>query len=209
MPWLHYWLYWTTVFLLGKQFSICIWAARSNWQCSWEGVWAGTRILGPYESPSLPNFCTSGLGLAPKHNGDWWTIYHLSAPPNCSVNNFINPDDNSLSYCSIDDAYAFINELDPDTLLSKIDLKDAVRLIPINPSDWNLLGIHWRGKFYVNTCLPFGLRLVLCLFNILSQTIHWITTNNYGVQHLLHYLNDFLTAGPADWESALKTLMQC
>ena len=156
------------------------------------------RILGPFESPPLPNFRTSGLGLVPKHDGGWRTIYHLSAPLNSSVNNFINPDDYSLSYCSIDDAYAFINELGPGTLLSKIDLKDAFRLIPINPSDWNLLGIHWRGKFYVDTCLPFGLRSAPYLFNRLSQMIHWILTNNYEVQHLLYYLDDFLTAGPAD-----------
>ena len=156
------------------------------------------RILGPFESPPLPNFRTSGLGLVPKHDGGWRTIYHLSAPPNSSVNNFINPDDYSLSYCSIDDAYTFINELGPGTLLSKIDLKDAFRLIPVNPLDWNLLGIHWRGKFYIDTCLPFGLRSAPYLFNRLSQAIHWILTNNYGVQHLLHYLDDFLTAGPAD-----------
>ena len=156
------------------------------------------RILGPFESPPLPNFRTSGLGLVPKHDGGWRTIYHLSAPPTSSINDFINPDDYSLSYCSIDDAYTFINALGPGTLLSKIDLKDAFRLIPVNPSDWNLLGIQWRGKFYVDTCLPFGLRSAPYLFNRFSQAIHWILANNYGVQHLLHYLDDFLTAGPAD-----------
>ena len=156
------------------------------------------RILGPFESPPLPNFRTSGLGLVPKHDGGWRTIYHLSAPPNSSINDFINPDDYSLSYCSIDDAYSFINALGPGTLLSKIDLKDAFRLIPVNPSDWNLLGIQWRGEFYVDTCLPFGLRSAPYLINRLSQAIHWILANNYGVQHLLRYLDDFLTVGPAD-----------
>ena len=51
---------------------------------------------------------------------------------------------------------------------------------------------------YVDACLPFGLRSAPYLFNRLSQAIHWILTNNYGDQHLLHYLDDFLTAGPAD-----------
>ena len=69
-------------------------------------------------------------------------------------------------------ACTFINELGSGTLLSKIDLKDAFRLIPINPSDWNLLGIQWRGKFYVDICLPFGLRSAPYLFNRLSQAIH-------------------------------------
>ena len=136
--------------------------------------------------------------MVPKHDSGWRTIYHLSAPPNSSINDFINPDDYSLSYCSVDKAYSFIDALGPGTLLSKIDLKDAFRLIPVNPSEWNLPGIQWRGKFYEDTCLPFSLRSAPYLFNRLSQAIHWILANIYGVQHLLHYLDDFLKAGPAD-----------
>ena len=50
----------------------------------------------------------------------------------------------------------------------------------------------------MDTCLPFGLRSTPYLFNRLSEAIHWTLTNNYGVQHLLHYLDDFLMAGPAN-----------
>ena len=78
----------------------------------------------------------------------------------------------SLSYCSVDDAYAFINHLGPGTLLSKIDLKDAFRLIPVCPDNWNLLGIHWKHQFYIDTCLPFGLRSAPFLFNRLADAIH-------------------------------------
>jgi len=48
-----------------------------------------------------------------------------------------------------------------------------------------------------DTCLPFGLRFTPYLFNQLSIAIHWILQHSYGVQHLLHYLDDFFTAGPA------------
>ena len=89
------------------------------------------RILGPFQTPPLPNFRTSGLGLVPKHDGGWRIIYHLSAPAGHSVNDFIDPFTYSLSYCSIDDAYTIINKLGPGALLSKIDLKDAFRLIPV------------------------------------------------------------------------------
>jgi len=81
-------------------------------------------------------------------------LFIISAP-NHSINHFINPYDYSPSYYSIDEAYDFfINQLGPGILLSKIYLKDTFRLIPINPLDWNLLGIHWKGKSYVDTCLP-------------------------------------------------------
>ena len=156
------------------------------------------RILGPFTSPPLPNFRTSGLGLVPKHDGGWRIIYHLSAPHGFSINDYIDSSLYSLSYCSIDDAYAIINKLGPGALLSKIDLKDAFRLIPVRPADWNLLGIYWKQNFYIDTCLPFGLRSAPYLFNRFSHALHWILEHNYGVEHLLHYLDDFFTAGPAN-----------
>ena len=154
------------------------------------------RILGPFDFPPLPNFRSSGLGLVPKHDGGWRTIYHLSSPPGRSINDFIDPQTYTLSYCSVDDAFAIVNLLGPGTLLSKIDLKNAFRLIPVHQADWNLLGIFWQGKDYIDTCLPFGLRSAPCIFNRLATAIHWILQNNYNVQFILHYLDDFLTAGP-------------
>ena len=44
------------------------------------------RILGPFETPPLPNFRCSGLGLVPKHDGGWRAIYHLSALYGSSIN---------------------------------------------------------------------------------------------------------------------------
>ena len=90
--------------------------------------------------------------------------------------------------------------------MSKIDLKNAFRLIPVRPEDWNLLGIRWRDQFYVDTCLPFGLRSAPYLFNQLSIAIHWILQHSYGVQHLLHYLDDFFTAGPGNSQQCLNNL---
>ena len=156
------------------------------------------RILGPFDQPPLPNFRTSGLGLVPKHDGGWRIIYHLSAPFAQSINDFIDPHAYSLSYCTIDDAYKILNELGPGALMSKIDLKNAFRLIPVRPEDWNVLGICWRNRFFVDTCLPFGLRSAPYLFNQLSIAIHWVLQHSYGVHHLLHYLDDFFTAGPAN-----------
>ena len=85
--------------------------------------------------------------------------------------------------------------------MSKIDLKNAFRLIPVRPSDWNLLGMQGRGKFYIDSFLPFGLHSAPFIFNQLSVAIHWILQHKYSVYHLLHYLDDFFTAGaPASQE---------
>eukprot|EP00731_Ephydatia_muelleri_P022108 Em0014g699a len=82
-----------------------------------------------------------------------------------------------------------------DVLMAKIDLKAAFRLIPVQAADWVHLGICWRGQFYVDTCLPFGLRSAPALFNHYAEALDWIMANNYGAQ-LLHYLDDFLLVGP-------------
>ena len=93
--------------------------------------------------------------------------------------------------------YRIINNLGPGALLSKIDLKDAFHLIPVRHTDWILLGIHWKQKFYIDSCLPFGLRSAPYLFNRFSDALHWILQNNYGAEHLVHYLDDFFTTGSA------------
>ena len=120
--------------------------------------------------PSPAKFPDIETDLVSKHDGGWRIIYHLSAQLYISINYFIDPKDYSLSYCTIDDAYDFINQVGPD-------LQDAFRHIPVHPSQWNLLGICWKTR---------------------SEVIHWTLVSKYGVCHLLHYLDDFLTTGPLD-----------
>ena len=159
--------------------------------------------MGPFNTPPLPNFRFSGLGLVPKYDGGWRAIYHLSAPYGSSINDSISSQDYTLSYCSVDDAFVIVSSLRRGTLMAKINLRNAFRLTPVRPQDWNLLGIKWRGKFYIDTCLPFGLRSAPFLFNQLADAIHWSLQHNYNVRHVLHYLNDFFTAGsPGSTECA-------
>ena len=122
------------------------------------------------------------------------------------INDFIDFDDCSLSYSTTDGAYDFIYQMGPGTQLSKIDLKDAFKLIPVHPSQRNLLGICWKT---IDTCLPFGLRLVLYLFNCLSEEIDWILVNNCGVHHLLHYLMIFSQQVHQTHPCVATTLIPC
>jgi len=109
-----------------------------------------------------------------------------------------NPAHFSLHYCTIDAAIDILNTLGPRSLMGKIDLKNAFRLIPVRREDWHLLGIHWQNKWYVDKCLSFGLRSSPALFNQLASAIEWILQRNYGINHLIHYLDDFFTARPPD-----------
>ena len=50
-----------------------------------------------------------------------------------------------------------ILQLGPETLLGKMDVKEAFRIVPIHPSDRLLLAIQWKGNLYIDKVLPFGL----------------------------------------------------
>ena len=154
------------------------------------------RIAGPFPSSPLPNFQCHPIGVVPKkHSAEWRTIYHLSYPEGDSINDHIRKDPYSLQDIRVDDAIAILRLLDPGTYMAKTDLKSAFRLMPIHPDDWNLLGIYWQSQYYVDLYLPFGLRSAPYLFNQISDALEWILKNNYGLQHVIHILDDFFIAG--------------
>jgi hypothetical protein len=132
--------------------------------------------------------------VVPKRDGGWRIIYDLSSPSGTSVNDFIDPNTFSLTYCTIDDAAKMVLTAGKNCLMGKIDLKHAFRNVPVRPTDWELLGILWKGKYYVDTCLPFGLRSAPFLFNRVSEAIEWSLKHNHGVD-VIHYLDDFFTVG--------------
>ena len=79
----------------------------------------------------------------------------------------------------------------PKALLAKIDVKHAFCLLPVH-----LLAMSWKGDLFIDTYLPFGLRLAPKLFNVLAD-LSWILERK-GISPLIHYLDDFLTMGQAD-----------
>ena len=157
---------------------------------------AAGRILGPYPRPPVPRLHCSGLGAVPKKNGSWRMILHLSAPAGKSINDFIPKEVFTLQYASIDDAVQSLLTLGPGAQMAKVDLKSAFRMIPVHPADWELLGMRWNGSYYMDTCLPFGLRSAPFLFNEVATAIHWILEANYGFTNLVHYLDDYFWASP-------------
>lgn len=153
------------------------------------------RVAGPFNSPPLPNLQCHPVGVVPKkHSSEWRTIYHLSYPEGNSINDHIPKDPYTLQYVRVDDAIHILQSLGPGSFMAKTDLKSAFRLIPIHPDDWHLLGIHWQDQYYVDLYLPFGLRSAPFLFNQFSDALEWILKHNYGLQHVLHILDDFFIA---------------
>ena len=74
-------------------------------------------------------------------------------------------------YITVDKAVEQIRSLGKGTLLAKIDIKSAFRLLPVHPADRHLLAMKWHDHLYVDTCLPFDLHSAPKLFNILANLL--------------------------------------
>ena len=171
---------------------------------------AGRRILGPFDEPPLSNFRCNPIGVvAKKARNKYRMIMNLSAPIGNSVNDYIDGDDYSLSYVTVDDAIKKIVATGPGCLLSKVDVEAAFRIIPVRPDDWNLLGFKYKGKFYIDTVLSMGGRSSPAIFNSVAELAEWIAVNNYSVEFLIHLLDDFFTVEvPGSGGRALSVVLQ-
>ena len=122
-------------------------------------------------------------------------IVDLSCLPGSSVNDGIDPSLLSICYASVNNAVEIIRSLGQGTLLTKFDLKDAYRIIPVHPSDHHRLGIMWEGATYGDRYLPFGLQSAPKIFSAFSDALAWIF-GCAGLVGEVHYLDDFFLEPP-------------
>jgi len=123
----------------------------------------------------------------------------------CSVNDGIDPTLCSLSYVSVDTVSAIVSALGTGSLLAKIDIEAAYRLVPVHPDDRPLLGLRWNGEVYCDAMLPFGLRSAAKIFNALADALEW-TIRQKGATHIAHYLDDFVIVGAPDSSQCADSL---
>ena len=155
------------------------------------------RMVGPFKKSEVSWVQVSRFRVIPKSHQPkkWRLIMDLSYPRGHSINDGIPKRLCSLSYISVDNAIDHIIQFGPGTLLAKIDVKNAFRLLFVHPSDRDFLAMEWENQIYFDTCLPFGLRSTPKLFNVQADMLAWIARQN-RVTLSLHYLDDYLTMGP-------------
>ena len=103
-----------------------------------------------------------------------------------------------------------MQQLGRDTLLAKLDLREAYRVVPVHPQDRPLLDVEWKGEIFLDAALPFGLRSAPKLFNALADALLWVASQQ-GARQLYHYLDDFIVLGPpgsTECASSLHALEQ-
>ena len=167
------------------------------------------RVVGPWPVASklAEGVHVSRFGVIPKSHqpGKWRLIVDLSHPPGHSVNDGVDPDLCSLVYASVDQAASIILGLGHRSVLAKLDVASAYRIIPVHPEDQPLLGTKWRGEVYVDVALPFGLRSAPKIFSAVADGLEWILQSR-GSCRLIHYLDDFLFMAEPGSEACKSSL---
>lgn len=153
------------------------------------------KKAGPFDEAPFPNMAVSPIGVVPKKNSTKVrVIHHLSYPRRGdSVNAGVL--DEPLELSSFGHAARAVRGIGRGCFLVKLDVEAAYKQVPVRPQDWHLLGFKWRGKWYYERVLPFGLKSSCRLWEMYATALHHL------IQHLLpvegqrcviHYVDDFL-----------------
>lgn len=129
----------------------------------------------------------SPIGLVPKISGGWRLITHLSYPSQGSVNDFIDPDVETVKYSSFDKVVEMASKLGRCTLCGKMDISRAFRLLLVHPGDFYLLEIYFDGFYYIDKCMPMGCSLSYAMFEKFATFLHTIIVNRSGLDTIDHY----------------------
>ena len=137
--------------------------------------------------------------------GKWRLITDLSFPEGSSINDGIDANACSLTYITVQEVAHRAITMGKGSLLAKIDIKSAYRLVPVSPLDRIWLGMCWKDQIYVDSKLPFGLRSAPKNFTAIADALEWCMTIE-GVQAVYHYLDDFIVLGPPGSEVCGESL---
>ena len=155
------------------------------------------RILGPFHQREIPGLQVNRFGVIPKGRASrkWRLITDLSFPEGANVNEGICPALCTLTYTSVDRIATAAQSLGPGALLAKTDVKSAYRLVPVHPEARHLLGMQWKGEYYVDAMLPFGLHSAPKVFTAVVDALEWCLRQS-GDVGINHYLDDFIIVAP-------------
>ena len=152
---------------------------------------------GPFPVPPFSTYHLSPLGGVPKPDGTIRVILDLSSPRGSSINDGISKEAHTVKYAKFDEAVELATKGN-SVFMGKRDIRHAFRLCPVHPEDWPLLVYWWRGKYYVDIVLPFGMRSSPFIFNTFADSLEWIARKRAGLDNMLHYLDDYFFTGETE-----------
>jgi hypothetical protein len=86
----------------------------------------------------------------------------------------------------------------------KVELAPAFQQLNLDTFDIKHLGLHWKGKFYVDTAVPFGIRnCTLCMQRVTNLIRHILFKQGIFV---LNNIDDIIGIAPDDTLNLLNSL---
>ena len=77
--------------------------------------------------------------------------------------------------------------------MAKTDVRNAFRILPVNPYDYRLLGSQWKECLVIlRYVCPYGGKKLFFPFEKLSVGLEWIARTKLGPPHIIHILDDFM-----------------
>ena len=165
------------------------------------------RLAGPFSKSPLPNLMISPIGLVPKTEaGKFRLIQHLSYPEGSSINDGIDRDLCTVQYSSFDDAVNIVARCGKGAMMAKADIESAFRLLPIYPGDFELLGIKFDGKFFVDKARPTGASCSLAYFITFATFLEWAAKRAAGSNNISHNADDYILLGSASPKASRRAI---
>ena len=106
-------------------------------------------------------------------------------------NSYLNTDF-ILTFPTVDHITAELRKVGRGVHLYKIDVSRAFHHIKLDPHDYDL-GLKWDDAFYMDTCLPFGSRLGMQIFQRTSDAVCYVMQHNGFT--VVNYVDDFVGIG--------------
>jgi hypothetical protein len=156
-------------------------------------------VAGPFDYPPLPQFRVNPL-MAVDQGEKVRLVLNVSAPKGSSFNdNVVQEGIEKVTMSSARAVSHIIVDAGVNAVMSKLDKKDAYKLIPAKTKDLRLQGFSLLGKFFVETQQIFGSQKAVENFDRLGNTIHRISVIESGIDPATapRQLDDVVCVSPA------------
>lgn len=167
--------------------SICVGNARSSYEhgefiTDTLAAWTKAGIIkGPFPAPPMPGFRSNSI-MAVDQKDKVRLVMDMSRPEGRSFNSNLTRD--LLDKVNMSTAKQFgysVREAGIGAIMSKLDMKDAYKLIPAKKADWRLQGMSWAGRFFIDLKGTFGGTPSVTNYDALAATTQDIAISRTGI----------------------------
>ena len=163
--------------------------------------WIEDKIVaGPFMEPPMPEFRANSL-MAEEQKDKVRPVMNMSYPKGRSFND--NVDKLKVGRTTMSSAKKFgqaLRAAGKGAFMSKMDMKDAYKLVPAKTEDYRLQGFYWHHAYFIETQQIFGANTAVNNFDVLAKTVQMLARFKSGIPKGLvqQTLDDTACVGPVD-----------